>query len=441
MTVQTPPFRPAGDAIARHDAPGSKEPAPMNPSKIVVINDTSLPRGGTANLALLALRHLRARGVAAHWVCGDDGANPEFAELGVPVTAAHQSPLLERGRVDAARAGAYNTPARDMLARYIVEHDDPDTVYHLHGWAQILSPSVFSALAPVAERVFVHAHDMFLACPNGVYMDYRKGEVCTRRPLGLDCVTTNCDKRAYHHKLWRVARHAMLRRTFAPELPWAGVFQIHPDMQSRLERGGIPGRFCRTLRNPADPYSATRIRAEENGGLLYVGRLEADKGVLALARAARRTGAAVTFVGEGTLRATLEAEYPEFPVTGWKSRDEIGAIAAGMRALVMPSLHPEPFALVLPEAIHSGLPVLVAQTALMSREIAARGLGLSFDASDDAAFDAALRAIAALPPARLREMSEAGFAGDARLALSVDEWVSGLLDAYRGAVLRQRPAE
>ncbi len=410
------------------------------PSKIVMINDTSVARGGTAALDLLAVRRLRARGVPVQWVCGDDGVNPELAALGVPVTAAGQAVLLERGRVDAARAGIFNRAARDLVARHIAAQDDPGTIYHLHGWAQILSPSVFAALAPVAERVFVHAHDMFLACPNGVYMDYRQGQVCTRTPLSLNCALTNCDKRAYHHKLWRVARQAVLRRTFDGALPWAGVFQIHPDMQERLVRGAIPARLCRTLRNPADPYRTTRIEAESNRGFIYVGRLEADKGVLVLAEAARRVGVAVTFIGEGVLRGELEARFPEFPVTGWKTREEIGAIAAGARALVMPSLHSEPFALVLPEAIHSGLPVLVAKTALMAAEVVARGFGVSFDAKDAGSVDAALREMDGATPERVREMSLAGFGTNQRLALTVDEWTDGLLDAYQGAVLRQRPA-
>lgn len=412
----------------------------MQLGKIVMINDTSVARGGTAALALLAVRNLVARGLSVQWVCGDDGVNADLAALQVPVTAAHQVPLLDRGRVDAARAGIYNTAARDMVAKHIAAHDDPGTVYHLHGWAQILSPAVFAALAPVAERVFVHAHDMFLACPNGVYMDYPRGKVCDRTPLSLDCMLTNCDKRAYHHKVWRIARHAMLRRTFDGALPWAGVFQIHPDMQPRLERGAIPARLCRTLRNPADPYRTTRIAAEHNTGFIYVGRLEADKGVMALAQAARRTGSAVTFIGEGVLRGVLQKQFPEFPVTGWKTRDEIGAIAAAARALVMPSLHSEPFALVLPEAVHSGLPVLVADTALMAQEIVSRGLGIGFDPTSDTAFDAALTEANGMTPARLKAMSEAGFAATPRLALTVDSWTDGLIAAYQGAVLRHRPS-
>jgi len=192
------------------------------------------------------------------------------------------------------------------------------------------------------------------------------------------------------------------------------------------------------LRNPATPYRTNRIKAEDNAGFVFVGRLEADKGALALAQSAQRTGSTVTFIGEGVLRAELESRFPQFPVSGWKTPDEIGKIAAGMRALVMPSLHPEPFAMVLPEAIHSGLPVLVAHTALLASEIVTRGFGLVFDPKDDTSFDAALTDLTTATPDRLRAMSERGFECTVRLASTVDEWTSGLVDAYRGAVLGQQ---
>lgn len=426
------------NAVSRDTQPAQQSTPKIG--KVVVLNDTSVPGGGTAGLALLSIEALRARGIAVEVLSGDAGQNPDLAALGVPITAAGEAPLLQRGRAEAARRGLHNPAAKAMVATYIAQHDTPDTVYHLHAWAQILSPSVFAALAPVAHRTYIHAHDMFIACPNGVFMDYQRQEVCRRTALSLGCIATQCDKRSYPHKLWRVARGAVLKRCFDTGLPWAGVIQIHPDMAPRLARGGIPEPLCRTLRNPAAPFTDRRIAAEANQGLIYVGRLEIDKGVLALAEAARRTGTQVTFIGDGAERARLERDFPEFPVTGWLSRDKIGALAAQARALVMPSLHPEPFSLVLPEAIHSGLPVLVAETALMAAEIDAAGLGLRFDPRDAKSFDSALRRVATLDPARLKEMSLAGAADTGRLALSVDDWADGLVALYHEALLRHRPS-
>jgi len=402
------------------------------PDRVVVINDTSSSDGGTAALALLSLRLLVRRGIAVTLICGDTGDNPDLAALGVEVIAAGQAPLLDRPLKDAALQGIHNRHTAALVADVIARRDTPGTVYHLHGWAQILSPSVFAALTPVAARSYIHAHDMFIACPNGVFMDYRRGEVCHRHALGPGCIATNCDKRAYHHKLWRVARQTALRRAFDRRLPWAGVLQLHPGMQPRLARGAIPERLVTTLRNPAAPWCTTRVRAEDNRGLLFVGRLEPDKGAGHLARAASRTGTAVTFVGDGSQRAEIAAMG--FKVTGWLTPGAIAPLAKASRALVMPSLHPEPFSLVLPEAIHSGLPVLVADTALMAGEIVDRRLGIGFDPNSDSGIDAALGDMTGTLPDQIRDMSRRGFETGDRLALSETEWGDALVSLYQAVL-------
>lgn len=400
-------------------------------TKVVVINDASQAFGGATGLALLGVRLLRARGIEVVFVCGDSGANPELAALGVTVVAAGSAGLLKRSAGDALVRGIHNPATRSLMAQVIATHDGPGTVYHVHGWAQILSPSIFQALAPVAARCFIHAHDMFLACPNGVYMDYPHNAVCHRVPLSASCVVRNCDKRSYPHKLWRVLRQASLRRSLDLSAPWAGILAIHPDMVPRLTRAGFAPELFHVVRNPITPFSATRIPAERNTALAYVGRLEPDKGVMHLAEAAHRTGQTLVCIGEGSLRAAIETRFPKVRITGWQPREAIGPLLQQARALVMPSLHPEPFALVLPEALESGLPVAVVQTALLAPEIAAAGLGWSFDVFDPAAMDAALIALRDAPADQIAGMSRAGFARTPALALRPDDWIEALLSHYR----------
>ncbi len=409
----------------------------MTVSRVVIINDASRALGGATGLALLMAHQFLRAGLTVTYFCGDDGDNDTLRDAGAEIVAAGRGRLLERSRLDAATRGIHDASSRARLKRLIDDHDTPGTVYHVHGWAQILSPSIFAALAPVAARCFIHAHDMFLACPNGVYMDYRHDQVCHRRPLGPACLMQNCDKRSYLHKTWRVARQVALRRSLNRDLPWAGILAIHPGMVERLARAGYPRALFHVLRNPATAFSSTRIRAEDNTGLAYVGRLEPDKGALDLARAARRCGQQVTFIGDGVLRGTLERDFPEMPITGWQQREEIGGLIANARALVMPSHHPEPFALVIPEASLSGLPVAVAETALMAPEIATAGLGLSFDVFDAASFDAALTTLRDMDAGDIRGMSERGFSNAAGLAHSVEGWAADLLDLYGTSVRRE----
>lgn len=406
----------------------------MSSRRIVFLNDTSESRGGAAVLAVMAAMALAARGHEVIWLTGDSGDNPELAAAGIEVVALGGQVLLDLPARRAFTEGLGNRAAAAMVRDFVAERDTPETVYHVHAWSQIFSPAVFGALAPVAGRSFIHVHDLFLACPNGMFMDYRKDEVCPRTPLSLSCLATNCDKRSYAQKLWRVARTRALWRALGDFDRWGGILVIHPGMKPRLARAGFKGRNMFTLRNPVVPYSTSRIRAEDNRRLLYVGRLEADKGAGALAAAAARVGAALTLVGDGPQRGEIEALYPEAEIAGWVARAEIGAWAGRARALVMPSRHPEPFALVIAEATASGLPVLVADTALMAGEVIDKGLGFTFDSFDTGSIDGALRAIMALPDAQLRAMSERGFGGDARLGLDHDNWIDAIEDAYDRAV-------
>lgn len=402
----------------------------MTDSRIVIVNDESRARGGATVLALRAARDLVARGHQVVWLTGDSGDNPELEALGIEVVALGERALLETPRGRAAISGIHNTTARHMVADFVATRDTPGTIYHVHAWSQTLSPSVFAALAPVAGRTLIHAHDLFLACPNGMFMDYRRDEVCTRVPLSPSCLVTNCDKRSYAHKLWRVARQKALWRALTPFDAWGGILVLHPDMKPRLARAGFSQDGMITLRNPVSPFTPRRIEAETNRGVVYVGRLEADKGVGDLAEAAACTGTPLTLVGDGAMRAEMAARYPDMPITGWVDSDRIGAHVAGARALVMPSRHPEPFALVIAEAAASGLPVVVSDTALMAREVVEAGLGLSFDSLTPGDLEAALERVTTLPDDDIAAMSQRGFSGEVALGHSPEGWIDAMEAEY-----------
>jgi glycosyltransferase involved in cell wall biosynthesis len=398
--------------------------------RIVIINDASTARGGATGLALLSARLLRAQGHSVTLFCGDAGDNPALAADGIEVVAAGGARLLDQSRGKAMTAGLWNTAARDALAAYVADTDTPETVYHLHGWAQILSPAIFTALHPVAARTVVHAHDFFLACPNGVFTDYRTASPCRRVPLGLDCLTTNCDKRSYPHKLWRAARSAVLRRSFAQDLPWGAIAIIHPDMAPMLALAGLHTARMVTLRNPVTAWSATRVPAEANRRLVYVGRVEEDKGVPTLIAAAEAAGMPLTVIGDGPLRDPLSRAHPGVTFTGWKTREQIGPLVQSARGVAMASRHGEPFGLVVAEALQSGLPVILPQSSLLSQEVTAKGLGFICDMRSPETLTTAIARLRDLPDADVRAMSERAVRAENALATSPDEWAAALLSLY-----------
>jgi glycosyltransferase involved in cell wall biosynthesis len=406
-------------------------PGPV-PSRVVVINDRSLAFGGATGLALLSARLLRARGIPVTYLTGDAGENPALAEAGIPVHALGGRRLLEADALASLRRGLYNPATLDLVGD-LIRHDDPGTVYHLHTWSQILSPSVFRALEPVRERLFVSTHDFFLTCPNGAYALFRQGKACPHVPLGLACVTAQCDRRSYAHKLWRVARQAVQARTLRYREAAPRVLAIHAAMRPLLVRGGVPEAAITTVPNPINPWSATRIAAERNRAFVFVGRLNEEKGPDLAARAARAAGVPLMVIGDGPLLETLRRAHPEVHFAGRQPSEAVAQFVRDARALIMPSRYPEPYGLVAGEALWSGLPVILTDQALLAADIVSREAGLACDPRDGAALAGALARLAG-DDALTERMSRNAFTRTADLGHSAEGWTDALLDAYAAAL-------
>lgn len=394
--------------------------------RIVVINDLARPQGGASLLALQSVCDFAARGQRVTMISGDRG--PDRPITGVEFVSLGQERLLASGRVKAMVNGMYNRRAEAMIAGWIAANDTPGTIYHLHGWSQILSASVFTALGPVRERTVMTAHDFFLTCPNGAQFDYSTAAACERKPLSMACLSASCDRRNYSHKLWRSARHLIQRRVLGSG-PLPLQLLIHRGMAPPLMLAGVPAERLALLPNPISPYSATRIISERNRDVLFVGRMESTKGIDLAARACRRAGLRLVAIGDGALLDQLRTDYPEMLFTGRLAPSEIAPHAAAARLLVMPSRHMEPFGLTAVEALWSGLPVLVSEQSLIAEDIERTGAGLAIDPEDEAEFAAALHRLADDDDLVAR-MSNAAFSATSNLASKPDEWIEKLLSIY-----------
>jgi len=394
--------------------------------RIVVINDLSRPQGGASLLAVQSTQGLAERGHRVTMITGD--AKPNEPVERVDYVSLGQQRLLA-SRALAPLRGIYNGAARALVSDWIERNDTPGTIYHIHGWSQILSPALFDALARVRGRVVMTAHDFFLTCPNGAIYDYVASEPCARRPMSMACVTARCDRRNHLHKLWRTTRHAVLRH-FLDGGPIPPQFLIHAGMKAYFERSGLGEKDMVVLPNPVTPYCSERVHAEANRDVLFVGRMEATKGIDLAAEACRQAGARLVAVGDGAMLDRLRSQYPEMNFVGRLVQAEIAGAASAARMLLMPSRHMEPFGLTAVEALWSGLPVLTSHHALIAPDIERAGAGLPVDPRDTAGFAAAIKRL--LRDDQLtRRMSVAAFEGTAHLALEPAAWIDALLAAYR----------
>ena len=246
-----------------------------HPDRVVIISDFSQAKGGASKLAVLLAGLLADTGQPVTLFAGDHRGetvdNIDTVNLG-------SDALLAANPLRSAMSGVWNRQAKQRLSDWIVGNDTPNTIYHVHGFMQTLSPSIFAALHGVRHRTVIHAHDYFLACPNGAFFDYQKAQTCPQIPLSMGCVTCHCDKRNYPQKLWRVARQTTLNAKLAAFRTDATFILLHDRMAEYLHRAATP-THSPTVANPAQAFLPEPITAAQNHLFCYVGDLHDYKGV------------------------------------------------------------------------------------------------------------------------------------------------------------------
>ena len=404
------------------------------PDRVVVINDTTISRGGATVLALLGAKLVRENGVPVTFFAGDEGdVDGTLRALNIESVGLGGESLLKSSTLEAVTRGLFNVRAYSAMRDWIRRNDTPRTTYHLHGWQQILSPSIFTALRPVSGRTLLHAHDYFLVCPNGGQMNYATNAACSLRPMSLACLGTNCDKRNFGHKMWRVGRQAIRNLTNDLSGSDVKIALIQQGMAQAFERCGVPASNLLVIPNPCEPFSSHRVIAEKNQEFQFVGRLVAEKGIEALLAAARQANVPTRVMGDGPLREALIGQYPEFTFEGWCSHERLTHLVQTARMLVMPSMYPEPYGLVIPEAISSGIPVILSESALLASEVTKNELGLTVNPSNLSSFAELLSACAA-DDEMIRAMSQRGFEATNEMSMRPEQWASKLLMTYRDLI-------
>lgn len=346
---------PGADPGIDHRADREGRPGRV-PERVIVVNDSAAVNGGQAKVAIRSARLLADAG---HEVVYFAASGPVDADLrGIRTVCLDQPDILSDSRRAAAAArGIWNLAAARELRAVCAGSDPRASVIHCHGFAKALSPSIGPVLTHGGVASVFTMHEYFLACPNGGFFDFRRNEICTRSPLGLSCLTTNCDVRHLAHKAWRVARQATLWS--AGHLP-SGLRDVIyiSDLQRRVMQPHLPaGVRLHHVPNPT-PAAGGMVAARENDVFLFVGRLSPEKGCRLFAQAARAAGVRAVFAGDGPERAAIEAIDPAAVVTGWLDSAQVQEWLGRARCLVFPSLWYECQPLVPMEALARGVPVI-----------------------------------------------------------------------------------
>lgn len=406
------------------------------PDRIVILNDFSSTKGGAGFLANALAQAVAAQEIPVTFITGDNGAGDQTD--GIDRVALAGTALLNDKARKAAITGLYNTVAARRVTDWVAQNDTVRTVYHLHNWSNILSPAIFDALAPVASRCVIHAHDFFLACPNGAYLDYPRAQICNRTPLSMGCLTTQCDKRAYAHKLWRAARQKVAFGRMKPHLGTATFVMINEAMRPWLQRAIMAAHMI-VIPNPVTPFGLIVPAPESAATFAHIGQIQRLKGVHDLAEAGRRLDISISFFGDGEDLDALRIAYPEHIWHGFTSRADIARHLQRTRAVVVATQSPEPFCLAAFESAATGVPLILSDAILASDTLVEQGVAIGFQAGNVADLTAKLGKVMQ-DDTLVLALATAARARGAILGNSLADWVGAHTQLYQRIIERETMA-
>ena len=325
--------------------------------QIVIISDFGHVNGGAAKVAIESARGLAEAGHQVVYVCAVDPVSELLEHERISVKAfSGQNIWNVKSRFDALKQALWNKAANEFVAE-VLKRQPSGAVIHIHQWSKAFSPSVIGAAAASNLPVLVTLHDYFAFCPVGSYFDYRARTPCQLKPMGAACITRNCDRASYAHKVVRVARQWFTNSALdkCHDLTFIHVSNV----ARRVAEPFLPSHAGHhVIENMVEANSGPLATPAKNGHLLFLGRFSFEKGALLLAEAAARTETPVRFVGEGELAAEMALINPQADIRGWIHADNVGDEIRQARAVVVPSYF-ETGPLVAPQAWAMGVPVIL----------------------------------------------------------------------------------
>lgn len=329
---------------------------------IIVVYDSAEINGGAANVAIRSAIVLREAGYDVHYFAASGPINAEMADKGVQVKCLFMDDINHGSRIKAMVHGIWNMKARNAFEEYLTSFSNDDTVIHFHGWVKALSSSVIKTARKKGFCVFVTLHDYFTVCPNGGFYDYQKQEICHRKPMSLNCIKCNCDKRNYLQKLWRLIRQTVQDRNvrYNPEINYISISDLN---ESIIKPYVKSPKFNRVV-NPVHLAEKQIMDCSESNVFLYIGRVSEEKGIELFCRAISELQEQYNLegivVGDGYMLKHIHERYPLVHFEGWKDKEGVREYIQNARALVFPSKCYEGAPLTIVEAMSAGLPCIVS---------------------------------------------------------------------------------
>lgn len=268
-----------------------------------------------------------------------------------------------RSKADSAKAAVRMFRNREAARRFAEAIDAfaPDVI-HAHGIHRQLSPSILGVARSRGIPVVQTLHDAHHVCPNDIIPGGDGASCDPHRCTAFDytpCIRNRCVRGSLAASLLSAAETSFQRATRAYERGIARFISPSRFLADLMVEGGwriptdiIPNAVALPDLEPSAPGDY----------FLFAGRLVAGKGVEVLLRAAEKSGARVLVAGDGPKAETFKHDAPgSVEFLGHLDAGEVERLAAGARAVVVPSVWFENAPMSVLEAMAVGTAVVASR--------------------------------------------------------------------------------
>ena len=397
--------------------------------KVVIVNDYAHINGGAAKVALQSAIGLAKRGHPVHVFAGAGPPIPQLATQGIRITCLDQVAYNHDPHVlGAACRGIWNRDAALRLRALLSACNPKDTVVHFHTFRDVLSASVACTAGQMGFVTVYTAHEYTMGCQYGGFFDFRNNRICRLKGLGVRCIARQCNTGSYAKKLWNCANQFLYSKIARIPALFSHIIYVSRTSRSVLQAYVPSNQRTSLTSNPFDAMWDKPASIGPSSPFLFIGSFAPHKDPLTAAKAAKKLGAPILFIGSGPLKEAIRRVNPDAEITGWLDRDAIAERMASARALVFPSIWYEAQPLVVMEAAASGLSIIAADASAAIEQVELLGTGAVFRSSD--VDDLAAKMQPYLEDTYAQARGAEAIAAFRRLALSEERHVDRLLDIY-----------